>query len=1388
MSIRAKTRRRLLLLLLMVVVIVTAAVAVYVVRQRQIAAEIAAMRPAGIAAAQAGDYRKALDLLGGYLKKTPQKEQDSDSVYWYTVARRHIPLEQGKHLYNASTMLRRLMDADPNYTAAWDDLLKLLTDLNQNTEALKYSERRLQQDPNNAWALYAKAMALARLKRFDEAMTVSDQLLAAQPTFFAGLLLNLSLLEELKRPQADILDRFRKLKDAHPQEPAFDLLLSMIHFEAQDLQGAVQAIQPALTWTPTTLDETRNLMQQLIRLGLLDESTQALIRAADATKDPQLHQELVRRLWEMDNTQETLDRTAALDPADLQVNPAELAYRALTLHRLERRDEAQKIVAALATRTDAVSKAWTLLLNVTMTTQPVSLAQAVEECRKATELDPSNPYAWLVLGQAYHDMGEKDLAIDNLTLAARRSPLWPLPYVRLARLLAESARAEEAVSASQTALRLAPNSWQVIVTHALAWAAAVETSVLANEASLLNYVNQIQKDLPGEPETLPIQAWLYARQGQSDQARTIVRDALAAEKPLPRPALMRLATISRQFKLGLEDQCQAMIEKHYGLSPEAVFQDALTLHREGKTEQGLSLIERQVQQAGQDQNLARPWRINRARYLEATASPQALQAWKELAETYANQPQVLQLVLEAGSVWTDRAFVQQTIDQLHKLTSDQALGWRTAQARLLLSGTPTDQDLAQASDMLQQIITTAPDQAEPRLLLAACFERLGNPDRAIEQFSAALAQQPSLIEPRLELARLLLNQGLPDRARIQLQEIREPEKLPADIQRRMASLLGQLGDASKAASMLQDLLDKNQLDESGQLQLVAIYRRLDQNDKAQTILDNLLGHPSPAAVEYAADYFASQGQMDRARQILALLDTMDIPPDKKQSLLSGFAVRHQTVEEALTALHQAAAANPEQPLAWLRLISYGIRTGKVDDAVQSLDAASAALPKDPQIQALVSLSPILQQYSQDTTVWPLLSVMVEDPPSRPQAQEVLDLLARAQQQNAPAAETLASLRRLADRYPGFAALQNLTARRFLAAGKPTDAAEVARRAMQRFPDAVEPAWLAAEALASAGQWTEALAVAEEWRRRSVTRPMAADLMIAEARLQLDQPQEAQNRMQRYLEWALTNPDAYAPVIIRQTRALLAQGNNQQAAELLTPLLDRGPSWRSAWISLASENITDSNVAAEWLAKVQPAADTETEKLLLAKAWFALATRASKDEYRQTADQILQALASASPSPATLFEIAVLYENVHDYAQAEKGYRRVLKASADFDAAKNNLAMVLVRANGDLSEARKLAEQAVQSQPKLAPFVDTLGVVQWKQRQLDAAIQSFRHALELEPQVLEWQSHLACALQDAGHKDEAVEWARKIITADPKLETIPPDMVQPIRDLASPAPK
>jgi len=126
------------------------------------------------------------------------------------------------------------------------------------------------------------------------------------------------------------------------------------------------------------------------------------------------------------------------------------------------------------------------------------------------------------------------------------------------------------------------------------------------------------------------------------------------------------------------------------------------------------------------------------------------------------------------------------------------------------------------------------------------------------------------------------------------------------------------------------------------------------------------------------------------------------------------------------------------------------------------------------------------------------------------------------------------------------------------------------------------------------------------------------------------------------------------------------------------------------------------------------------------------------------------------------------ERIGAFDAAIGAYRVALEQNPQFRKASNNLILALVKA-GKSEEAIARAQALVDAAPKDPDRYFTLGLAQSEQN-IDAAVQSFRRALELDPRHALARYNLALALNRADRTAEAIEEMKQALAIDSRAQT------------------
>ncbi len=120
------------------------------------------------------------------------------------------------------------------------------------------------------------------------------------------------------------------------------------------------------------------------------------------------------------------------------------------------------------------------------------------------------------------------------------------------------------------------------------------------------------------------------------------------------------------------------------------------------------------------------------------------------------------------------------------------------------------------------------------------------------------------------------------------------------------------------------------------------------------------------------------------------------------------------------------------------------------------------------------------------------------------------------------------------------------------------------------------------------------------------------------------------------------------------------------------------------------------------------------------------------------------------------------------AEAGKEFQRVVKAHPENAPALNNAAFFLADSGGDLDEALRLAQRALQAIPNQPVFSDTVGYIYLKKGLNDSALQTFSNLARKYPFAI-FHYHLGLALYATGDKTASRKELQSALSNNPSPE-------------------
>ncbi len=1374
MNLSSRAKKRTLLVSVVILVILGGAGVAYMINESKQDDAALRSREEGLAAVEAERYPEALDRLGRYLQRFGTNN-DPDAIHGYATARLNVELPNNKHIFDAAGLFQRAVDADITHVPARERLFELFTLMGRNTEMVNLADAVLAVDPGDATAMLSKAVALQRLRKFDEALEAAQQLTEAHPNNPRGHSMVMSLMRDLDEPNDNLVDYAQRLVDENPDEPRLALLLAqamLVNRRIDEGVGVLQSLAEAPIEDPKmALALAERLDQVSLALGradLSDLAVQVAESKLESADDPALRRWLIQNAWELLQHNRVIELAA-----DAQTDRRDALTPALvvmSLYATGQADRAEQALAALEDQSASQrSQQWAQLIRMMNAGDSGDSAQRLSTIREAVRLDPANPYFRFWLGEQLQRMGETEEAVEAWTEVLRLRPGWWLPQTTLARQLRELGRHEDALKVATQGRMANPKNRETFVIWAQIVADALAEAGPAENQRLLDDVVKYRRQAPGDARMRLLEFELLLRLGQTDRAKTLA-DRIIASGNASETEMLRLAQISREHNFGLESQIMSEVETQHGQTPAVVFVQAMTALQQGEVDAGLAIIDEAMRQIDD----ADRWRLElaRVRYLEAARDPQAIDAWRRLTASWPNSIPVQNALLESQAAWSDLDLINQSIERLKALTGEGGISWRLARARWLIEKDRGQRDDAIAADMLSKIVRENPDSVEARLLLARAMEKLGNLSATRSQLAQVAELKPDNVRLLLNLAAMALSVGDTEDAMNYLDSALARPLGPAE-SLRAASLAATLGRQAEAVQVLERLTEDDQLTPAAQLLLAKLYIQTQRLREADALLDGLYASADAAMFADIVRLLATRGQLDTLKR---LGPTIEAAPGSQSQRALAMSLYEQAMGDLAAAadrLTAAQAADPADTAVTQSLINLLIQQGDLAAALAAAQRHQSASDQDPHAIAIRDALGLVNAAADEPTrakQMRLAQQVVQNPAQSETLLELMKIYNEAGwDPQAPGVSLISQLRQLAGQHPHHATPQLQLAQAVGAAGNKEEMLDLALQTMRLHPANQEAAHIAMEALVSLQRWSEVVPAADEYASRGGNRQIA-DLRKAEGLVNSGEPVEAAAILKPYVASARQQADLTGLTALRlYVAAEVAAGEIDVVRQLLEPDLASSERardlWRSAAAMLARRSPSD---AMAWLAELEPlvAEDALAERIRLAAAYKILRDEAAFS--RGLA--ILDALSQQSGLNAQQWMIiGVLAEQMGNARQAESSYRAAL-ADEDLHQAANNLAMVLARENRQMEEALDWALKANAWLADNPNYLDTLAFVYAAMGRPLEATTPLEQAVAIEPNNPMWRIHLAATQLKAGQHAKARETIRQVDRDFPGLTT------------------
>ena len=683
------------------------------------------------------------------------------------------------------------------------------------------------------------------------------------------------------------------------------------------------------------------------------------------------------------------------------------------------------------------------------------------------------------------------------------------------------------------------------------------------------------------------------------------------------------------------------------------------------------------------------------------------------------------------------------IDELRKTISldKDNLDARIKLGNYYLAGSRNRADIIAEADRLAKEVLAKDDKSiEGHILMGSVLFAQQQKDKAFEELNKALQIDPNRVESYLSMAKFHT-------------AAREPEKAE-ELYKRAISING---NSSVAYTEYGKFLAQQ-----------------NRQPEAEAALKKAVevGPTDRTARFVLSSYYLVNRQFDKAEESYKALAALDQSKPENQAVLGDFYSAVGRTDDAIKIYQDLLATSPDYTQARYRLAEMLLMKGDTQGASAQVDAAFKKDQHDR--QALLLRARMKAQKGQPddlkSAIEDLKDVLRQEPNSR----FGLYYMAQANYNLGYIDQARSFASELEKNYPYYLPAKLMQLQLTMAGGKPSDytaaialATDLLGRVDKVAPDRENSPVMLAEvrekALLVRGtaqlQLKNTAAARQDYEQAKAIAPKDPVIYNSLALLAL-----AENKQ----------PDAISSF----ENALNVDSTNFDALNGLITLYARDKALDKAHSRIDQALSAYPNMAALHYLKAQVFGYEQNPQMVEAElnkaleldgnyvpAYSALAALyiQSKQEDRAIAQyQKIISLRPENAIPYTL--IGILEDQRKNFDVAADNYRKALEKDPNSVIAANNLAwLYAVTGKGNLDEAVRLAQGAVQNNPNVAGFIDTLGWVYYKKNLHSAAVEQLRKAVSLNeaqsraanmaPSAA-YHYHLGMALKEKGDKEES----------------------------------
>ncbi len=1002
-----------------------------------------------------------------------------------------------------------------------------------------------------------------------------------------------------------------------------------------------------------------------------------------------------------------------------------------------------------------------------------NLSEAARYWKQSMDLGNNSEQVRLALASALSRLGDTKSAIRLIQTLVSERPNSVNGFLALAKLYAQTGSWLEVSEQATKVINLSPGNSDAVKLYLQAQMQILSASSSTANAQLRrdvqNQLAELEKagDSTGEIKLMRFRFMLG--QGNYVQAEALLDQLKGTPLPRTQIAMAQAELLIAQNKIDEAIQGLRETAKESPESTSVALYLAILLGQQDKLAECEAVIKAGLERV-QDPVAHRQFGLLLAQlYNRWERKDDAYSLLVELERKLPNDIPVKRQLLLCERIINDSRQAQQIVDKIKAIEGQSGWQWRYEQAKVWFVNDFTGH-YPQIVSLLQENVLANPSDQESRLLLANSYQQTGDKQLSLSTYREALGRSPDDLRVVIPTVAALYKAREYDEADRILERIGRQNLSHPDLQKLQLQSSLRRGELNSAADILNQLLvnDPNNQDAFLSLSFLKI----------------------------------QQGQYDEASKLLTMIREKDpdsLPVAAAQIQLS---IRRNRPDEAIQLADEIVKRLDNASAHILRARAYA-SLGKKGEALQDLDLAVSKEPKN--TEAWIARSDFYRYAEQpEKAISDIRQALTLDKGDIAiQMRAIVLFLVSGDQKNIREGKMI--LAKALETNPKDVNLKLLNVRALLAEGTTqaiTDAKTALQNLIEEQPETTEAWVLMGEIALKQGQYSKAMeaalgglshrptdktllllkARAEAARSPVLAVPTLEGLhrldpndvdvavLLANTYIKAGEPRRAVELLRRQLK--LCDASTSRKCEIALAVATYKNGNKGKGKQDLESLIQADPNDSSPLLAYV-ELLKDDKLWTQLSQKVidhykANTGDTHTPVQIARDLITGQDAQA-----RSAAGDILRfIMKSDSDCTEALGGLALLLQISDRQAESAELYQRLLSIEPDNLIALNNLAWILCEQQGQPQQALELAERGLKKAPDYLDLIDTRGVVYYRLRQYDKAIEDFSKCINMYsaemPAGVAAQFHLGRALLMSGNSREASKQLKAALETNKKI--------------------